>query len=92
MFDPAIDRVSVGHNEVKIRAGSAGRSRRESSLLSSQLGGLGFSPGTLGRAGFPEGAEDFEFNGNVVLKSFLDGYRPSTSPGRRSLSCGVAPV
>ncbi|KAI0309026.1 hypothetical protein OF83DRAFT_1089355, partial [Amylostereum chailletii] len=61
LFDPANDRVSIGHSEVRIRAGSAGKSRRESSLISSQPGGFGFSPGAFGKLGPQTTVDDFEF-------------------------------
>lgn len=62
-FDPAHDRISIGHHEVRIRASPAGgRSRRESSIHSSQPGGHGFSPGAFGRLDSQAPGEDFEFD------------------------------
>ena len=62
-FDPARDRISVGHREVRMRASPASgpRSRRESSIHSSQPGGRGFSPGAFGLSSHAPG-EDFEFD------------------------------
>jgi meiotic recombination protein REC8, fungi type len=62
------DRLSVDHAEVRIRGSSLSRSRRDSSLVPSQVGsivgGVGFSP-SLGKAMQING-EDFAFDGSSL--------------------------
>ncbi|KAI0052884.1 hypothetical protein FA95DRAFT_1553180 [Auriscalpium vulgare] len=65
-FDLGSDRVSIGHSEVRIRGSSLGRSKRDSSLIPSQIGstvgGIGFSPGAFGKVGTQIEGENFEFD------------------------------
>ncbi|KAA1471501.1 hypothetical protein DENSPDRAFT_776904 [Dentipellis sp. KUC8613] len=65
-FEPGSDRVSIsiGRAESRIRGSSAGRSRRESSLIPSQVGvgGVGFSPGHFVTAASHFSGDNFEFN------------------------------
>jgi meiotic recombination protein REC8 len=65
IFGEGSDRISVGTADVKMRDSSLSRSRRDSSLVPSQMGsangGLGLSPG-MGQATQIQG-EDFAFDG-----------------------------
>jgi len=65
-FDMGSDRISIGHDDVRLKDLSTGRgSGHESSAVPSQNNGpgtFGFSPGTFGKTG-SQLNDSFEFDG-----------------------------
>ncbi|KAF8274080.1 Rec8 like protein-domain-containing protein [Lactarius quietus] len=80
-FDIGSDRISIGHDELRLKDTSAGRnSGRESSLVPSQNSGpvtFGFSPGTFGKTG-SQINDSFEFD--VPADSPLRRNAPGAEP------------
>jgi meiotic recombination protein REC8 len=90
-FDIGSDRISIGHDDLRLKDASTGRnSGRESPLVPSQTGTFGFSPGTLGKTG-SQINDSFQFDGWYAIARNTHLAHPRVKFQQRVLCGGTPP-